>query len=339
MFVSPVGRRGMNWLKRHDLSVFLILAFALSWFIWPLVLANPNSVPMIPYGPFIAVFVVLALTRGWTGVRDLLASMARLRVGSRWYAVALLVPIAITLVALYLAALFGAPTPTAADFAGWYTLPLIFLSTTLINGPFTEEPGWRGFLLPRLQSKYAPLTASLIVGAIWATWHLPLLISDPTGQRPALQFVAMLLAQSVVFAWVYNGTRGSVLLVILMHGSANTIARMLAPYGDGRCRLRRILVAAGRAVVGRRPGSRRGHRDGEGGGTFDGCPSGGDIGGAGNVRIPLPRAIVIAVDPLSCSHNARRTPGHRELTPSPVHDPSPRSAIRGCEPRPVAGSP
>ena len=219
----------MNWLKRHDLSVFLILAFALSWFIWPLVLANPESVPMNPYGPFIAVFVVLALTRGWSGVRDLLASMVRWRVGPRWYAVALLVPIAITLVALYLAALFGAPTPTAADFAGWYTLPLLFLSTTLINGPFTEEPAWRGFLLPRLQSKYAPLSASLMVGAVWAIWHLPLLISDPTGQRPALQFVAMVLAQSVVFAWVYNGTRGSVLLVIIMHGSANTIARLLAP--------------------------------------------------------------------------------------------------------------
>ncbi len=220
----------MNWLKRHDLSAFLVLAFALSWLIWPLVLANPESVPMIPYGPFLAVFVVLALTRGWAGVRDLLASMARWRVGPRWYAVALLVPIAITLIALYLAVLlFGAPSPTAADFAGWYTLPLLFLSTTLINGPFTEEPGWRGFLLPRLQSKYAPLTASLIVGAVWALWHLPLLLSDPTGQRPALQFVAMLLAQSVVFAWIYNGTGGSVLLVILMHGSANTIAKFLAP--------------------------------------------------------------------------------------------------------------
>jgi membrane protease YdiL (CAAX protease family) len=175
-------KMSMNWLKRNDLAVFLFLAFALSWFIWPLVLVNPESVPMIPYGPFIAVFVVLALTRGWAGVRDLLASMARWRVGLRWYAVALLVPIAITVVAIYLTALFGGPSPTAADLAGWYALPLMFLSTTLFNGPFTEEPGWRGFLLPRLQSSYAPLAASLLVGVIWAIWHLPLLISDPTGQ-------------------------------------------------------------------------------------------------------------------------------------------------------------
>lgn len=219
----------MNWLKRHDLTVFLILAFALSWSIWPLVLLNPESVPMIPYGPFIAVFIVLALTRGWAGVRDLLASIVRWRVGLHWYAVALLLPVAITLVALYLNALFGGTPPTAADFAEWYTLPLIFLSTTLIKGPLTEEPGWRGFLLPRLQSRYAPLVASLIVGVIWASWHLPLLLSDPSGQRPPLQFFVLMVAQSVVLTWVYNGTRGSVLLVILMHGAFNSFVSFMAP--------------------------------------------------------------------------------------------------------------
>jgi len=172
---------------------------------------------------------VLALTRGWAGVRDLLKSIVRWRVGLRWYALALLLPVAITLVALYLNALFGGTAPTAADFAALYTLPLVFLSTALINGPFTEEPGWRGYLLPRLQSKYTPLVASLIVGVIWASWHLPLLVSDPTGQRPPLQFFVVVVAQSVVFTWVYNGTRGSVLLVILMHGAYNSFVRLMAP--------------------------------------------------------------------------------------------------------------
>jgi membrane protease YdiL (CAAX protease family) len=219
----------MNWVKRHDLAVFLILAFALSWAIWPFVLLDPESEAMLPFGPIIAVFIVLALTRGWAGVRDLLRSIVRWRVGLQWYAVALLIPVAILLVALYLVALFGGPSPTAADFAGWYTLPLVFLSTTLVGGPLFEEPGWRGFLLPRLQSNYTPLVASLIVGVIWASWHLPLLISDPTGQRPPLQFFVLVVAQSAVFTWVYNSTRGSVLLVILMHGSFNTIIKFLGP--------------------------------------------------------------------------------------------------------------
>lgn len=220
----------MNWIKRHDLIVFLVLAFVLAWWAWPLVLLNPESVAMLPWSPIIAAFTVLALTRGWAGVGDLLRSIVRWRVGLRWYAVALLLPVAITLVAFYLnALLFGGRTPTAADFAGLYALPFVFLSTTLIKGPFTEEPGWRGFLLPRLQSNYSPLVASLVVGFIWASWHLPLLLSDPSGQRPPLQFFVLVVAQSVVFTWVYNGTRGSVLLVILMHAMTNSFLSLLAP--------------------------------------------------------------------------------------------------------------
>ncbi len=219
----------MTWLKRYDLIVFLILAFALSWWLWPFVLSNPESTPMLPYGPIIAAFMVLALTQGRAGIRELLASMVRWRVGLQWYAVALLLPVGIILAAFYLNALLGGPTPTAADFSGWYELPLIFLITTLLKGPLTEEPGWRGFLLPRLQSSYSPLVASLIVGVIWASWHLPLLLSDPTGQRPPLQFFVLVVAQSVVFTWVYNGTRGSVLLVILMHGAFNSFAGFLTP--------------------------------------------------------------------------------------------------------------
>jgi membrane protease YdiL (CAAX protease family) len=163
-----------------------------------------------------------------------LASTVRWRVGLRWYAVALLLPVGIVLAALYLNALFGGPTPTAADFSGWYEIPLIFLVTTLIKGPFTEEPGWRGFLLPRLQSKYAPLVASLIVGVIWASWHLPLLLNEAgSQQRPPAQFLVSLLAMSVVYTWVYNGTGGSVLLATLMHGSFNTMGSFFFPIAIG----------------------------------------------------------------------------------------------------------
>jgi uncharacterized protein len=219
----------MNSVERHDLAIFLILAFALSWWSWPFMLVNSEGTPLVPFGPFIAAFIVLALTRGRAGIRKLLMSMVSWRVGLGWYAVALLLPVAIMLGVLYLNALFGGPALTAADFPDWYTLPLLFLFTTLVAGPLFEEPGWRGFALPRLQSKYTPLVASLVVGVIWAIWYLPELLSDPTGQRPPLQFFVWVLAQSVVYTWVYNGTRGSVLLVILMHGSSNTIARFLFP--------------------------------------------------------------------------------------------------------------
>jgi uncharacterized protein len=65
MVGSLGGRTSMNWVKRHDLAVFLVLAFVLAWWLWPFVLANPESVAMLPWSPIIAAIVVLALTRGW----------------------------------------------------------------------------------------------------------------------------------------------------------------------------------------------------------------------------------------------------------------------------------
>ncbi|HEX5807075.1 MAG TPA: CPBP family intramembrane glutamic endopeptidase, partial [Anaerolineales bacterium] len=99
--------------------------------------------------------------------------------------------------------------------------------TTLIAGPFTEEPAWRGFYLPRLQEKYSSLVSSLIIGVIWWSWHAPLMISDPTGQRPPLQFLALTLAFSILYTWIYNHARRSLLLIALLHGVTNTFAGFL----------------------------------------------------------------------------------------------------------------
>jgi len=97
----------MNWLKRNELAVFLFLAFALAWWVWPFSLMNPGSTPMIPWGPMIAAFIVLGLTRGWAGIKSLLADIFRWRVGARWYALAFLLPIGITVAAVYLNVAMG----------------------------------------------------------------------------------------------------------------------------------------------------------------------------------------------------------------------------------------
>jgi len=110
--------------------------------------------------------------------------------------------------------------------------------TTLIAGPFTEEPAWRGFFLPRLQTKYSPLVASLIIGVTWWGWHLPLMLSDPTGQRPPLQFLALTLAFSILYTWIYNNAKASLLLIALVHGVTNTIAGFLFPSQFGEYYLR-----------------------------------------------------------------------------------------------------
>lgn len=217
------NNRKPNIVQRHPLAAYIVLAFVLAWWPWPLTLLNPNSVAIIPWSPLIAALIVTAIAWGRRGLKELLASMVRWRVGWRWYAVALLLPAAIVLIATYLNVLLGAPAPTASQLGEWYLLLPSFLTTLLIGGPLTEEPGWRGVALPLLQERYSVLAASLIVGVIWAAWHLPLLVSDVTGQRPPAQFVVTVLAQSVLLAWVYNNTRSSLLMAILFHAAANTV--------------------------------------------------------------------------------------------------------------------
>jgi membrane protease YdiL (CAAX protease family) len=126
------------------------------------------------------------------------------------------------------AAVLGARAPDAPTAADWVVLPATILSTVIIVGLF-EEIGWRGFALPALQVRLGFLGAALVVGVAWALWHLPLLISDPTRQRPAAQFVILVVAQSVVFAYVYGRTRGSLPVVILLHACINSGVQLVFP--------------------------------------------------------------------------------------------------------------
>ena len=166
--------------------------------------------------------------------------------GLKWYAFALLLPLGVALGGVYFNSLLGAQAPTAAHFTDWYLLPLMFLSKVILNGPFTEEPGWRGFTLPRLLRKYSPLVSSLILGLIWFSWHLPLLLTnDSGGQRVPFPYFLTVLALSIVFTWLYRGTKGSVLLVILMHGVFNTFTSFIAPIQFGEAYARFWWIFAG----------------------------------------------------------------------------------------------
>lgn len=218
---------------------FFALAFALSWWPWPLMLLNPASVPLLPWGPLVAAFLMAAVADGRRGPRDLLRSLVRWRVEGRWYAVAVALPVAVTIATAAMNILLGAAGPQAVDFADWYTFPLVLLVTLVLKGPLTEEVAWRGFALPRLLDRLPPVVASLLLGGIWAFWHLPLLVSDGSGQRPPLQFVVGLGAMSILFTWVYVRTRGSLLLATLMHAMFNTVAAFVFPafQGDGYERL------------------------------------------------------------------------------------------------------
>ena len=234
----------MSAVRRHPLVVFFVLAYALSWWPWILYAFGLYPAPIASFGPFLAALVVLAITQGKSGIGGLLRRMVRWRVGLRWYAVALLLPVGIALAATALNVLLGARAPSAADLGGWTGLFSTFAVVLLIPGigGTWEEPGWRGFALPSLQAGRSALVASLILGAVWALWHLPLVVA--TGQMGGWDIV-IILAWTLVLTWVYNGTGGSVLIVMLFHAMFNTVSiSFISPMFSGADSVRQSWLLA-----------------------------------------------------------------------------------------------
>jgi membrane protease YdiL (CAAX protease family) len=196
--------------------VFFVLAYALTWPLIPLVSVSPLLGFPALFGPAFAAIIVSALTDGKPGPRDLLGRLVRWRVGARWYAVALGLPVVLALTAAGLHLLLGAQT--SLDFGGLSVLN--FVVFVLIVG---EELGWRGYALPRILAQRSALAASLILGVLWVAWHLPTFFvpGAPQYGLPFSAFVLLTVAYSVVIGWVYVHTRGSVLIASLMHGAIN----------------------------------------------------------------------------------------------------------------------
>jgi membrane protease YdiL (CAAX protease family) len=214
-------------IRAFPLAAFFVLAYALSWLI--LVPAAFGLLPgsagilawVAPFGPAVAAFVVTALTGGRPAVVRLLWRLVQWRVGIRWY---LLVLLGIPLLELMgaFAVLGAVPLDDLARnwpviFTGY---PIYVLYIAIFTG-MGEEPGWRGFALPRLQDRHGPLLATAVLAVVWASWHLPnLLFGGWTGLSFAL-WLAGTVAAAFIYTWVYNRTGGSILLAALLHGAIN----------------------------------------------------------------------------------------------------------------------
>ncbi len=215
--------------KRHPLIWFFVLAYLFTWLIWGTSILQAQgllsfhipSALVFWIGLTLAAYLTAALSGGWPAVRDLLARLIRWRVGALWYAVALLLTPLLALLAILVSALFGAAPQIGA------LLPAAAIPGQLLFGIFfftlTEETAWRGFALPRLQGRFNALAAGLILGALWALWHLPLWFIPASFQAtlPYTGFFLLTVAQSVLFSWLFNHTHGSVLLAGLFHASAD----------------------------------------------------------------------------------------------------------------------
>jgi uncharacterized protein len=249
---QKVGGRGMaHLIRRHPLLTFFLLAFAITWVVWvPRAAGAPLGVvgQASTWAPAIAALLAAALTGGRAAVRDLGARLLRWRVGWQWYLVVILGPAAFSLVLAGVYTLLGGSWEVAAPPAlregPLVLLPLFLLILALTDG-LGEELAWRGFALPRLLTRHNALVASLILGVLWALWHLPLVWTEGATlyQQPVWLFLVDITAKSVLFTWVFLRTRGSVLLAMLLHASTNLF--VVSPTLTGTNDLTLLLLAAG----------------------------------------------------------------------------------------------
>jgi uncharacterized protein len=216
------------------LLAFFALAFAWSWACWLLSSVVRPQLPTLgmvlfiagSFGPGIAASAVVRYASGQDGLHSWLRCSLQWRVGWRWLALSFFLPLAImALAAAVHIALGGTIAPSPAS--GHVLLAVVnFVLVLLLGGPLGEEFGWRGYALPVLQERYSWRVASLILGGVWGAWHLPLFYIADTAQShiPVGLFMVSTIALSVLFAWLFNRTRESVLPALVLHTSVNAWA-------------------------------------------------------------------------------------------------------------------
>jgi uncharacterized protein len=247
------------FIKRHPVLSYYAIVFAISWGGILLVVGlGPGGIPaakeqvgaLMPFmllalfaGPSVAGLVMTGLVYGRAGFRNLLTRMTRLRVGARWYALALLTaPLLVTATLLALSLTSPEFLPGIFTSDDKVTLVLFGIGWGLVGGGLLEELGWTGFAVPTLlRQRHGVLATGLFVGVLWGAWHF--LISfwasgtasgalSLAGFLPAVLFyVGSLPAYRVLMVWVYDRTSESMLLAMLMHASFSASMLIQQPLG------------------------------------------------------------------------------------------------------------
>ena len=288
-------KRGLGaFVRRHGLVSFYALAYFMSWLFWlpyvlsqnglgildvsfPKILGDTQLAGILPgayLGPLGAAFVVTALSEGRSGLHRWAGRLFRWGVNWRWYALALLgVPALLVAgtVVVSPGSAAGLRFPPVGALLAYAPMLLIQMATTGL----AEEPGWRDFALVRHQRLHGPLLGTLILGVLWAGWHLPLFLTEwgegAGGSNPmaVFQFVAFAVLLSVFITWLFNRTRESLPVVMLAHVSVNNFSSVMFfavfttvdPFGPvlnwagivGFGAVALALVAATRGSLGYRP--------------------------------------------------------------------------------------
>ena len=225
-------------IRAHPIAAYFILAYGASWLLLALLyglLRLPAALVILlqTAGPTVAALMVAGATGGRTAIGELVSRVRIWRVGVRWYALAVVgLPVACIVVSLVVPG--GVDAFRAASLGQIPVMFLVYLIVGWLSGPLFEEPGWRGFALPRMQARMGPLYATLALGVLWAAWHVPQFVipewADQNGGSDAVTvvlFLVMVVAIAPLLTWVFNHTKGSLLLAMLTHSSINASLSML----------------------------------------------------------------------------------------------------------------
>lgn len=217
-------------IKRHQLVSFLIIAFGISWGIWiPVMIFLARGewhwlFYVGVYGLFLSGVIVTWIAEGGLGLRQWLKRIFRFRINILWYLLAWFVmPIGIGFVQHGLYMLFGGRSDFSEIRPIWMYPIAVPIAALFAGG--NEEPGWRGFALPKILEFTNPFVGSLLLGLIWAVWHVPLFFSPSwgTSESPFYMFLLSVLGLSIIMTWLYYKSSMSIFPVMLFHQATNAI--------------------------------------------------------------------------------------------------------------------
>ena len=235
-------------MRQHPLFFFFLIAYVGSWIVsipfilseWGILQGDFRFTFVLKAfaGPFLAAWILTSVCEGKEGLSNLRRRIKQGKAGWLWYLFILLgIPV------LILLGIIVQPG-SLTDFQGFaptllISYPLTYIAVFFGGGPLAEEPGWRGFALPRMQQRYGPLWGTLLLGLLWTGWHLPDFLTSAQGGGPGTGwgaflvnfpvFLILVTSLAVILTWIFNHTRGSVFLALLAHASVNTPQVALVP--------------------------------------------------------------------------------------------------------------
>jgi uncharacterized protein len=235
-------------LERRPLLSFFVMASLFSWIaLIPYILSQWNILSntkafavffaLNPFvGPALAAYIMHRTIGGKEAWQNLRRSLKQFKTGLKWYLFILIGLPAVMFLGMIV--LNGGSLPSFHDLSSSYFegYPIQFILIFFFGGSLAEEIGWRGFALPRMQSRYGAFKASLFLGFLWALWHLPHFLTSTQRGGPGTDlsifyinlpiFIVLCVSITIIMTWVFNHTQGSLFMAVLLHTSINTFSTL-----------------------------------------------------------------------------------------------------------------